>query len=85
MGIVYRVLQVKISHSKSCTLVLLSHLWLTSVEWRPIIISLQSNQSLTLHQQPENVTVLVRELVEKKVSPVLAEKVKWHQNVFIWL
>lgn len=85
MGTVDQVLQVKISHSQSCTLVLLSHLWLTSVEWRPIIISLQSNPSLTLHQQPENVTVLVRELVEEKVSPVLAEKVKWQQNVFIWL
>lgn len=37
-----------------------------------------------MHQQPENVTVLVRELVEKKVSPVLTEKIKRHQNIFIW-
>lgn len=43
-----------------------------------------NEKTLTLHQQPENVTVLVRELVEKKKSPVLTEKIKWHQNIFFW-
>ena len=41
-------------------------------------------KTLTLHQQPEDITVLVRELVEEVVSPVLAEKIKWHQNIFLW-
>ena len=40
-------------------------------------------ETLTLHQQPEDVTVLVRELVEQEVSPVLTEKIKWHQNVLL--
>lgn len=80
---VHRVLQVKVSHSK------VPH---TCIVFTPLddtcrmvsYYSLQSHQSLTLHQQSENVTVLVRELVQKKVSPVLTEKIKWHQNIFIW-
>lgn len=62
-----------------------------SAEWFKCDIKIEYNlishneKTLTLHQQPENVTVLVRELVEKKVSPVLTEKIKWHQNILIWL
>lgn len=41
-------------------------------------------KTLTLHQKPENITVLVRKLVAKKIGPVLTEKIKWHQNIFIW-
>lgn len=36
-----------------------------------------------MHQQPEDVAVLVGELIEEEVSPVLTEEIKGHQNVVL--